>query len=96
MSNFLIKNEKYNIQTMNLIDLCAGTGAFSLAFEKIGSTIVFANDFDKFSKLAYNINFKSHNFSTININDIDVKQLPKHNIICAGFPCQSFSLAGKN
>lgn len=86
---------KHNTSNLKMIDLCAGTGAFSYAFKNVGIETVFANDFDKFSEKAYRGNFPDHLFSTDNITDINIETIPKHNILCAGFPCQSFSLAGK-
>lgn len=78
-----------------MIDLCAGTGAFSYAFETTKKVnVVYANDFDENSKKIYDINFK-HELDLQNICEVDVKNIPKHDILTAGIPCQSFSIAGK-
>ncbi len=80
---------------LKMIDLCAGTGAFTKAFEETGKvTTVFANDIEKTSQQIYNNNFK-HNLVCCDIHDIIVSDIPKHDILCSGFPCQPFSLAGK-
>jgi DNA (cytosine-5)-methyltransferase 1 len=71
------------------IDLFAGTGAFSLAF---GNT-VFANDMAPPSKTIYDTNF-SHKLTLKDLNDIRVEDIPPHDILTGGFPCQPFSIAG--
>ena len=97
MFNNLIEiNEETKTQKYKLIDLCAGTGAFSLAFENSGKVeTIFANDFDANSKIIYDENFKLK-LTLKDIHDIDVKKdISKFDILTAGFPCQPFSIAGE-
>ena len=78
-----------------MIDLFAGTGAFSRAFEQTGKVAcVFANDMVAPSKEIYDKNFR-HPLTLGDLNDIPIDQFPRHDILTGGFPCQPFSIAGK-
>jgi DNA (cytosine-5)-methyltransferase 1 len=91
-------NEKLNtdISKLKMIDLFAGTGAFTHAFESTNKVqCVFANDMVEWSKTIYDLNFPSHELTIGNLNDIDENEIPPHDILTGGFPCQPFSIAGK-
>lgn len=75
------------------IDLFAGIGGFHYALEEHGHTAVFASEWDKDAAKAYEENHGLSPFG--DITKIDAKDIPAHDIIAAGFPCQAFSVSGK-
>jgi DNA (cytosine-5)-methyltransferase 1 len=77
---------------LRFIDLFCGIGGFRIAFERIGAKCVFSSDWDKYSQITYAANFgeKPHG----DIHSVAVADIPSHDILCGGFPCQPFSLAG--
>ena len=74
------------------IDLFAGIGGFRIAFQNQGGKCVFSSEWDKFSQLTYKENFGEIPYG--DITKIDEKNIPDHDILTAGFPCQPFSIAG--
>ena len=74
------------------IDLFAGIGGFRIAFQNVGGECVFSCDNDKFARHTYHANFGEIPYG--DIRSIDKKDIPNHDVLCAGFPCQPFSIAG--
>ncbi len=74
------------------IDLFAGIGGFRIAFQRNGGKCVFTSEWDKFSQKTYEANFGEVPFG--DIQEIHELNIPDHDILLAGFPCQPFSLAG--
>ena len=74
------------------IDLFAGIGGIRLAYQNLGGKCVFTSEWDAFSKKTYEANFGEVPFG--DITKIDEKDIPNHDILLAGFPCQPFSIAG--
>lgn len=77
---------------LRFIDLFCGIGGFRLAFEKAGTECVFSSDWDEHCKETYAANFGE--FPHDDIHKISSFDIPSHDILCAGFPCQPFSIAG--
>jgi len=78
--------------SFTFIDLFAGIGGFRLAMQQYGGNCVFSSEWDKDAKKTYHANFGE--YPEGDITNIDEKDIPNHEILCAGFPCQPFSLAG--
>ncbi len=74
------------------IDLFAGIGGIRLAYQKVGGKCVFSSEYNKFAKVTYEANFGEVPFG--DITKIDEKNIPDHDVLLAGFPCQPFSIAG--
>lgn len=77
---------------MKFIDLFAGLGGFHVGLEALGHQCVFACELDKGLRDVYEKNFGIRPES--DIRDVKIENVPKHDILCAGFPCQPFSKAG--
>lgn len=74
------------------IDLFAGIGGFRIAFQQAGGRCVFTSEWNKYAKMTYERNFGEVPFG--DITKISEDAIPDHDVLCAGFPCQPFSLAG--
>jgi len=77
------------------IDLFAGIGGFRLALQNLGGKCVFTSEWDKYSKKTYKANFGELPFGDIT-KPLTKSYIPNEfDVLCAGFPCQAFSIAGK-
>ena len=74
------------------IDLFAGIGGFHIAFENVGGKCVFASEWDAYAQKTYAANF--NRCPAGDITRIHAENIPAHDILTAGFPCQPFSIAG--
>ena len=94
------KNKEYTF-----IDLFAGIGGFHIALHKLGAKCVFISENDKFARQIYRDNFYkisphlfddyfNEDIKEITSNNKNIENIPDHDILCAGFPCQPFSQAG--
>jgi DNA (cytosine-5)-methyltransferase 1 len=84
---------KKDLEGYKFIDLFSGLGGFRLALEYYRAECVFSSDIDEKVNAVYHNNFKDKPAG--DITKIEAKDIPDHDILCAGFPCQSFSISGK-
>jgi DNA (cytosine-5)-methyltransferase 1 len=89
----MIQADKSILEGYSFIDLFAGIGGFHLALDSFGVKCVFASEWDKHAAFTYEANFgiKPHG----DITEISELDIPAHDILCGGFPCQAFSISGK-
>jgi DNA (cytosine-5)-methyltransferase 1 len=81
------------MEKIKFIDLFCGMGGFRLAFEHWGCQCVFSSDIDEYACKTYELNFGENPKS--DITKVKSSDIPDFDVLCAGFPCQPFSIAGK-
>lgn len=89
------KKKKQRVDEMapfTFIDLFAGIGGMRIAYEQAGGRCVYSNEWNKYSQQTYYANFGE--WPEGDITRVDAENIPKHDILVAGFPCQPFSIAG--
>jgi len=90
----MIKHNLNNkLKDYKFIDLFAGIGGFHLALSSFGAKCIFASEWDKEAQKIYEYNYKIKPYG--DITQIHEDKIPQHDILCAGFPCQDFSISGK-
>ena len=80
-------------QSLKFIDLFAGIGGFHMALAQHQGECVFVSEWDKFAQQTYAANFKDKILG--DITKIKESEVPDHDVLCGGFPCQAFSISGK-
>lgn len=78
----------------NFIDLFAGIGGIRSGFEAIGGHCVFTSEWNKYAQQTYAANFRDNHLAHGDITKIGLDEIPDHDVLLAGFPCQPFSIAG--
>lgn len=89
----MINVENKILSDYTFIDLFAGIGGFRMAFQSLGAKCVYSNEWDKEAQEVYKNNFGDIPEGDITL--VDETTIPDHDILCAGFPCQAFSISGK-
>jgi len=89
---FKVRNTEKRLQGLTFIDLFSGIGGFHLALSSYGGKCVFASEINEAAANVYYNNFKIKPKG--DIRKIKAKDIPKHDILCGGFPCQAFSISG--
>lgn len=105
-SKKVVKNDSK--PKFRFIDLFAGIGGFHTAMHSVGGKCVFASEWDKNARITYEENYKAiepslfakdkegnYKFFNADINDVELDEVPDFDVLCGGFPCQAFSIAGK-
>lgn len=92
LERYLTKSETPGKFTF--IDLFAGIGGIRQGFAQAGGTCVFTSEWDSWARKTYEINFPSEDEIAGDITQVDERDIPDHDVLLAGFPCQPFSIAG--
>ncbi|WP_300037413.1 DNA (cytosine-5-)-methyltransferase [uncultured Roseobacter sp.] len=78
----------------SFIDLFAGIGGLRRAMESVGGRCVFTSEWDRFAQKTYQTNYRDNRPLAGDITTVDAHEIPRHDVLVAGFPCQPFSIAG--
>ncbi len=83
-----------NNAPFTFIDLFAGIGGIRMAFEELGGQCLFTSEWDSYAQKTYAENFPGGHTINGDITQIDARDIPNHDLLLGGFPCQPFSIAG--
>jgi len=84
------------LDEIRFIDKFSGIGGFRRGLELSGGyRCVWSNDFNKYANQVYLRHWPDSNHNSGDIRRVDTEEIPDHDLLCAGFPCQTFSVAGK-
>ena len=89
----MIEIKDLSLKGYTFIDLFAGLGGFRISLESLGAKCVYSNEWDIPAQEVYAANFGD--VPEGDITKVDAQSVPDHDILCAGFPCQAFSISGK-
>ncbi len=93
----ILKNQQQipdNIERFTFIDLFAGIGGIRLGFQSVGGKCVFTSEWNEWSQKTYIENFGNEHSIVGDIVPYPAEDIPDHDVLLAGFPCQPFSIAG--
>ena len=90
----MIRKRTNSKKVFTVGSMFAGIGGICLAFKKAGCRIVWANEIDRAACKTYRLNFGDKYLVQGNIKNVDPCDIPKFDILTAGFPCQAFSSVG--
>src|ERR1700754_87872 len=88
------KRGNYSAASFTFIDLFAGVGGLRRGFESIGGKCVFTSEWNLYAQLTYKANYNCDHEILGDITEIPAAEIPPHDVLLAGFPCQPFSIAG--
>ncbi len=88
------KAEHKMTPSFRFVDLFAGIGGLRRGFEPLGGECVFTSEWNEYSRQTYKANFKCDHEVAGDITQIPAEEIPEHDVLLAGFPCQPFSIAG--
>ena len=88
-------------KTFTFADLFAGIGGMRFAYESVGGECVLTSEIDKRARITYELqewksNHTNHRFveDVVVLGKMSEEEIPKHDVLLAGFPCQPYSIAG--
>jgi len=94
LNNSVLIGDEDNVAGFKFIDLFAGIGGIRLAFQRAGGKCIFTSEWNNWSKNTYVENFGEGHQFVGDIVPFPAENIPDHDVLLAGFPCQPFSIAG--